>query len=146
VKTIQRSALVPYSAEEMYALVSDIESYGTFLPWCGGARIVARDADSVTAAIDIAYSGVHKTFTTRNRLSPGRGMELQLVDGPFKFLQGDWRFEVLDEKACKVSLDMKFEFSNPLLGMVVGPVFSNIANGLVESFQRRAEGIYGKRS
>lgn len=145
-KTIQRSALVPYSAEEMYALVSDIESYGTFLPWCGGARIVARDADSVTAAIDIAYSGVHKTFTTRNRLSPGRGMELQLVDGPFKFLQGDWRFEVLDEKACKVSLDMKFEFSNPLLGMVVGPVFSNIANGLVESFQRRAEGIYGKRS
>ena len=145
-KAIHRSALVPYSAEEMYALVSDIESYGTFLPWCGGARIVARDAESVTAAIDIAYRGVHKTFTTRNRLSPGRGMELQLVDGPFKFLQGDWRFEVLDEKACKVSLDMKFEFSYPLLGMVVGPVFSNIANGLVESFQRRAGEIYGKRS
>jgi ribosome-associated toxin RatA of RatAB toxin-antitoxin module len=146
VKTIHRSALVPYSAAEMYALVSDIESYGTFLPWCGGARIVARDAESVTAAIDIAYGGVHKTFTTRNRLSPGRGMELQLVDGPFKFLQGDWRFEVLEDQACKVSLDLEFEFSNRLLGVVVGPVFSNIANGLVESFHRRAEETYGKRS
>ena len=73
-------------------------------------------------------------------------MELQLVDGPFKFLHGDWRFEALEDQACKVSLDMKFEFSNPLLGIVAGPVFSNIANGLVESFQRRAEEIYGKRS
>ena len=73
-------------------------------------------------------------------------MELQLVDGPFKFLHGDWRFEALEDQACKVSLDMKFEFSNPLLGVVAGPVFSNIANGLVESFQRRAEETYGKRS
>ncbi len=145
-KTIHRSALLPYSAEEMYVLVADIEAYGKFLPWCGGARIVARDAESVTAAIDIAYSGVHKTFTTRNRLSPGHRMEMELVEGPFKFLQGDWRFEVLEDQACKVSLDLKFEFSNPLLGMVVGPVFSTIANGLVESFHRRAEEIYGKRS
>ena len=80
---IHKSALVPYGAGEMYALVADIEAYGKFLPWCGGARIVTRDADSVTAAIDIAYHGVHKTFTTRNRLEPGHVMELQLVDGPF---------------------------------------------------------------
>jgi ribosome-associated toxin RatA of RatAB toxin-antitoxin module len=129
----------------MYALVADIESYGSFLPWCGGARIVARAADSVTAAIDIAYHGVHKTFTTRNRLEPGRLMELQLVDGPFKFLQGVWRFEKLDDKACKISLDLKFEFSNRLLALAIGPVFSNIANGLVDSFRRRAEEIHGKR-
>lgn len=145
-KAIHRSALVPYSAEEMYALVSDIESYGTFLPWCGGARIVAREPDSVTAAIDIAYHGVNKTFTTRNRLVPGRAMELQLVDGPFKTLQGDWRFDALEDRASKVSLDLKFEFSNPVLGLVADPVFSNIANGLVESFCRRAEASYGKRS
>lgn len=143
--TIHKSALVPYSAGEMYALVADIESYGSFLPWCGGARIVARAADSVTAAIDIAYHGVHKTFTTRNRLEPGRLMELQLVDGPFKFLQGVWRFEKLDDKACKISLDLKFEFSNRLLALAIGPVFSNIANGLVDSFRRRAEEIHGKR-
>jgi ribosome-associated toxin RatA of RatAB toxin-antitoxin module len=145
VTDIHKSALVPYGAQEMYGLVADIESYGKFLPWCGGARIVARDADSVTAAIDIAYHGVHKTFTTRNRLEPGRVMELQLVDGPFKFLQGHWRFEELDTAACKVSLDLKFEFSNRLLAFAVGPVFSGIANGLVESFRRRAEEIYGKR-
>lgn len=142
---IHKSALVPYGAHEMYALVADIESYGKFLPWCGGTRIVARDADSVTAAIDIAYHSVHKTFTTRNRLEPGRVMELQLVDGPFKFLHGHWRFEELDDRACKVSLDLKFEFSNRLLAFAIGPVFSNIANGLVESFRRRAEEIYGKR-
>ena len=129
----------------MYGLVADIESYGKFLPWCGGARIVARDTNSVTAAIDIAYQGVRKTFTTRNRLEPGRVMELQLVDGPFKSLQGYWRFEELDDSACKVSLDLKFEFSNRLLALAVGPVFSGIANGLVESFRRRAEEIYGKR-
>jgi len=129
----------------MYGLVADIESYGKFLPWCSGARIVARDADSVTAAIGIAYQGVHKTFTTRNRLEPGRVMELQLVNGPFKSLQGYWRFEALDERACKVSLNLEFEFSNRLLAFAVGPVFSSIANGLVESFRRRAEEIYGKR-
>ena len=142
---IHKSALVPYAAGEMYGLVADIESYGKFLPWCGGARIVARDADSVTAAIDIAYHGVHKTFTTRNKLEPGRVMELQLVDGPFKFLQGHWRFEELDERACKVSLDLSFEFSNRLLAFAIGPVFSNIATGLVDSFRHRAEEIYGKR-
>lgn len=142
---IHKSALVSYSAHEMYGLVADIESYGKFLPWCGGSRIVARDPDSVTAAIDIAYHGVHKTFTTRNRLEPDRVMELHLVDGPFKFLQGEWRFEELDDRACKVSLDLKFEFSNRLLAFAIGPVFSNIANGLVDSFQRRAEEMYGKR-
>jgi ribosome-associated toxin RatA of RatAB toxin-antitoxin module len=145
VTTIQKSALVPYSAGEMFALVADIESYGKFLPWCGGARIVARAADSVTAAIDIAYHGVHKTFTTRNRLEPGRLMELQLVDGPFKFLHGYWRFEALDDKACKISLDLNFEFSNRLLALAIGPVFSGIANGLVDSFRRRAEEMHGKR-
>jgi ribosome-associated toxin RatA of RatAB toxin-antitoxin module len=72
-------------------------------------------------------------------------MELRLVDGPFKFLQGEWRFEELDDRACKVSLDLKFEFSNRLLAFAIGPVFSNIANGLVDSFQRRAEEMYGKR-
>lgn len=142
---IHKSALVPYGADEMYALVADIESYGKFLPWCGGARIVARDDNSVTAAIDIAYQGVRKTFTTRNRLEPGRVMEMQLVDGPFKSLQGLWRFEELEERACKVSLHLEFEFSNRLLAFAVGPVFSSIANSLVESFQLRAVEVYGRR-
>jgi ribosome-associated toxin RatA of RatAB toxin-antitoxin module len=142
---VQKSALVPYSASEMYALVADIESYGNFLPWCGGARVIAREDDTVTAAIDIAYSGVHKTFTTRNRGEPGVQMEMSLVDGPFRRLHGYWRFQALDDQACKVGLDLEFEFSNRMLGLVVGPVFSGIANGLVDSFRQRAVELYGKR-
>ncbi len=142
---IRKSALVPYSAEEMYGLVADIESYGKFLPWCGGARILNRHAHELTASIDIAYRGVHKSFTTRNTLSPGREMNLMLVDGPFKHLFGRWRFDPLDESACKVSLDLDFEFSNRLVAFALGPVFSSIANDLVESFRRRAAELYGRR-
>ena len=142
---IRKSALVPYSAEEMYALVADVESYGRFLPWCGGARVLAREPDAVTASIQIAYRGVNKAFTTRNTLEPGRGMTLRLVDGPFRHLHGRWRFEPLDDQACKVSLDLDFEFANRLVALAVGPVFESIANGLVESFRQRARELYGQR-
>lgn len=142
---IRKSALVPYSADAMYGLVADVERYGEFLPWCGGARILARADDSLTASVDIAYRGVHKSFTTRNRLEPGRCMEMQLVDGPFRKLHGYWRFDPLDAEACKVSLELDFDFSNRLLGMMIGPVFESIANGLVDSFRSRAEALYGRR-
>jgi len=145
VTAIRKSALVPYSAEEMYALVADVESYGRFLPWCGGARVLAREPDAVTASIQIAYRGVNKAFTTRNTLEPGRGMTLRLVDGPFRHLHGRWRFEPLDDQACKVSLDLDFEFANRLVALAVGPVFESIANGLVESFRQRARELYGQR-
>ena len=143
---VRKSALVPYSADEMYALVADIESYAQFLPWCGGARVLQREPDAVTASIAIAYRGVNKSFTTRNTLDPGRGMELRLVDGPFRRLVGHWRFEPLDERACKVSLDLDFEFSNRLVALMVGPVFESIANSLVDSFRLRAESLLGKRA
>lgn len=142
---IRKSALVPYSADAMYGLVADVERYGEFLPWCGGARILARADDSLTASVDIAYRGVQKSFTTRNRLEPGRSMEMQLVDGPFRKLHGYWRFDPLDAGACKVSLDLDFDFANRLLGMVIGPVFESIANSLVDSFRSRAEALYGRR-
>lgn len=142
---IRKSSLVPYSAAEMYALVADIESYGKFLPWCGGARILARESDVVTAAIDIAYRGVHKTFTTRNTLEPERRMDLKLVDGPFRHLLGHWQFDPLDECSCKVALELDFDFSNRLVALAVGPVFESIARSLVDSFRGRAEALYGKR-
>lgn len=143
--TIRKSALVPYSAHEMFGLVADVESYSQFLPWCGGSRILSRDEDSVAAEIEIAYSGVHKTFTTINRMQTDKMIEMRLVEGPFKHLFGYWGFLALDERACKVSLDMEFEFSNAMLGLVMGPVFSRIANDLVDSFRRRGEQLYGKR-
>ena len=143
--TLSRHAIVPYSANEMYRLVSDIESYPDFLPWCGSANVLSADEEVVEASIGIDYKGVKKSFTTRNRLQKGKTMEMHLVDGPFRKLQGFWRFESLDDSACKVALDLEFEFSNRLVAMTVGRVFNDIAGKLVDSFSQRAHALYGKR-
>ena len=142
--TIHRSAIVPYSAHQMFDLVADIPSYPKFLPWCGGARIVSTEGDEVIAAIDIAYSGVHRTFSTRNLLQRDKMMEIQLLEGPFSYLQGFWQFKALDEQSCKISLDLEFDVANRIVGLALTPVFSNIANQLVDRFHRRATELYGK--
>jgi coenzyme Q-binding protein COQ10 len=146
VTVIHRSALVPYSASEMYALVADISSYPKFLPWCGGARILSQDEDALVASIDITYGGMHKTFTTRNLLQHNKMMEIRLVGGPFSRLDGYWRFGALDDQSCKVVLDLEFEVSKKMVAMVLNPVFTNIANQLIDSFHRRAVVLYGPRS
>jgi ribosome-associated toxin RatA of RatAB toxin-antitoxin module len=143
--TIQKSALVPYTAEEMYALVADVEAYPAFLPWCGGARVLSREADTVVAVIEIAYGSLRQSFTTRNRSVPGEQLEMQLLDGPFRQLQGQWRFHALDPSASKISFHLEFEFSNKLIGFAVGPAFSAIGNTMVDSFRQRAEAVYGRR-
>ena len=144
--TVNKSALVPYSAHEMYALVTDVESYPRFLPWCGGARVLSREGDLIVASIDIAYKGVHKTFTTRNRAHQDKMLEMRLVEGPFKRLHGHWQFHRLDADACKVTLDLEFEFSNKLIAIAIGPVFHAIATSLVDSFRQQAVAVYGPRS
>jgi len=142
--TIHRSALVAYSAHRMFSLVADIPSYSEFLPWCSGARVVSAQGDEVIAAIDIAYSGVHKTFSTRNLMQHDKIIEMRLLEGPFRYLQGFWRFDALDDEACKISLDLEFEVANRVVGVVLTPVFTNIANQLVDSFHQRAVALYGK--
>ena len=142
--TIHRSAIVPYSAHQMFDLVADIPSYPKFLPWCGGARINSIQDDEVIAAIDIAYSGVHRTFSTRNLLQRDKMMEIQLLEGPFSYLQGFWQFKALDEQSSKISLDLEFDVANRIVGLALTPVFSNIANQLVDRFHRRATELYGK--
>lgn len=144
-RTIRRSAVVTYSAAEMYALVADIESYPKFLPWCGGARLLKQDQDIAEAAITIAYRGVHKTFSTRNVLRPPESLEMQLIEGPFRHLHGYWRFTSLEALASKVELDLEFEVANRVVGTVLNPVFATIANQLVDAFHRRAMELYGKR-
>lgn len=104
----------------------------------------ARDADEVKASIEIAKGAVNKQFTTLNRLQKNKTIEMRLVDGPFRHLHGFWRFDELKADACKVSLDLDFEFSNKILSMVVGPVFNQVANTLVDSFVERARKVYGK--
>jgi len=141
--TIHKSALVPYSAEQMYTLVDDIPAYPEFLPWCSGSKEINRREEEVEASLDIAHSGVHKSFTTRNRLEKNRSIEMQLVEGPFKHLNGVWRFEPLGDAGSKVVLDLEFDFSSKLLGMTFGPLFSKIASSLVDAFIQRAQKVYG---
>lgn len=140
--TIHRHALTPFSANQMFALVDDIEAYPVFLQWCRSASVISRDIDVVTAELELAKGSVHKTFTTKNRLMPGKMIEMKLVEGPFKHLEGFWKFEALREDACKISLDLDFDFSSKMVGVVVGPVFSQVANTLVDAFCKRAESIY----
>jgi len=144
--TISKSALVPYSAAEMYALVDDIESYPKFLPWCTASRVLSRNEDEVRAEIDLARSGIQKSFTTCNRLQKNKMIEIRLIEGPFRHLEGFWRFHILAGENCKVTLDMDFEFSNKLIDMVFGPVFNQITNSLVDAFCKRATDVYKERA
>lgn len=143
--TIKKFALVPYTPAEMFKLVDDIESYPAFLPWCRSTRVISRDEDLVRATIELSKGGVEKAFTTANRNQKNKMIEIRLVDGPFKRLDGFWRFDALGEDGCKISLDLEFEFASRMLGMVVGPVFNQVANSLVDAFQKRARDVYGAR-
>ena len=140
---INKFALVPYTPAQMYALVDDIEAYPEFLPWCKSTRVLSRTEDEVRATIELSKGGVEKAFTTCNRNQKNKMIQMRLVEGPFKQLEGFWRFDVLGDDGCKVSLDLEFEFASRMLGMVIGPVFSQIANSLVDSFQKRAVDVYG---
>lgn len=142
---VERSALVPYSVEEMYALVADIPRYGEFLSWCDTANVVSEQGDTVIASIMIAFKGLKKKFTTKNTMKPFESISMKHVEGPFRHLEGVWRFTPLDEKACKIELDLHFDFDSKVVAALVGPVFSHISNTQVDSFHKRAQLIYGKR-
>jgi ribosome-associated toxin RatA of RatAB toxin-antitoxin module len=142
---VKKSALVLYSAAEMYNLVNDIESYPQFLPWCRSSSVVLCGEDELRATIEMAKGAMHKTFTTSNRMQKHKMIDIRLLEGPFQRLEGYWRFEPLRADACKVSLDMEFEFSSALLRKVVEPVFKQIANSLVDAFCKRAVDLYGRR-
>lgn len=142
-QNVNRSALVPYSCEQMYQLVNDIASYKEFLPWCGDSREHQRTETMVEASVTIAKGSLNKTFSTRNHLQENEVIEMHLLDGPFKTLHGYWRFDPLKENASKISLDLEFEFSNRLVGFAIGPIFNQVANSMVDSFAERAKSIYG---
>ena len=140
---INKTALIPYSAAKMYDLVADVDSYQHFLPWCGGSKILSQTDDEVQGQVRIQHMGMDKTFTTLNRMQKNKMIEMRLIDGPFKQLQGFWRFDSLDENACKISLDLEFEFSNKIMSLAFGPIFSQIANSMVDAFCKRAIAVYG---
>lgn len=140
---VHKSVFLGYSAAQMFALVDKVEDYPAFLPWCGGVDIKERHGDRLVAAITIDYHGVRQSFTTENTNVPPTAMQMKLVEGPFRQLDGQWHFKPLREDACKIEFTLHYEFSSKLLDKLIGPVFGIIANSFVESFCKRAEAVYG---
>ncbi len=140
--TINRSALMPYSASQMYAIVNAVDEYPQFLPWCAEARILQQDEGMMEASILMRKGKLNHSFTTRNTLTPNQKIHMELVDGPFKALSGDWIFTELSDSASKIELTLNFEFSNRVVSLLIGPVFTQIANSLVDAFCQRAHQIY----
>lgn len=145
-KTVQKSVLIWYSAEQMFALVTQVDQYPQFLPWCDRASVLEQHDDGMTAEVGIAFAGIHQTFVTRNTHVPGRQVGMRLVKGPFSQLQGDWTFTPVGEtgqQACRVELALRYGFNSLALAAVVGPVFDRIAGTMVDAFVKRAEQVYG---
>lgn len=144
---IKRSALVHYSPEEMYRLVNSVDDYPKFLPWCASSEVKSETETEMLASIEIAKGVLNKTFTTHNQLQKDKRIELRLVDGPFKKLTGYWQFDALKTaNACKVNLELEFEFDSAMMSFAAKPIFTQIANSLVDSFCKRAVEVYGERA
>jgi ribosome-associated toxin RatA of RatAB toxin-antitoxin module len=153
-KQVNKSVLLWYSAHEIYQLVTDVEKYPEFLPWCERVEVLSRDGDDLTARLHLAYSGIRHAFTTRNVNVPDRSVRIGLVDGPFSLLDGLWQFVPLalpaapegsESSACKIEFEMRYGFANAVLEAAISPVFDRIANTFVDSFVRRAEQVHGPR-
>jgi ribosome-associated toxin RatA of RatAB toxin-antitoxin module len=142
---VEKSVLIEYSAAQMYALVEDVAAYPEFLPWCGGTEILKREGEITRAAITIDFRGIKQRFSTENRAQPPQLIEMSLVDGPFRQLDGSWRFKALGDNACKIEFRLHYEFSSKLLEKIFGPVFHFIASTFVDAFAKRAQQLYGKR-
>ncbi len=143
---IKRSALVHYSPAEMYQLVNNVADYASFLPWCRSSKVKSETESEMIASVEIAKGVLNKTFTTQNRLQKDQRIDLRLVDGPFKKLSGYWQFDALKtERACRVNLELEFEFDNAMMSLAAKPIFTQIANSLVDSFCKRAVDVYGER-
>jgi ribosome-associated toxin RatA of RatAB toxin-antitoxin module len=139
---VEKTVLVLHSAGRMFALVDDVTKYPEFLPWCGGVDLIKQDETSTEATLHIAYHGLQQKFTTENSKTYPSVMEIKLKNGPFKQLEGVWRFIALSEQACKIEFALNYEFENSFLEKIIAPVFSHIANTFVDGFVARADLVY----
>lgn len=144
-RKIARSALVRYSAREMFVLVDDVEAYPSFLPWCNSAVVHRRSDGMVEATLDLHRGAVSKKFTTRNTLREFESIDIELLGGPFRHLAGGWKFSDLGSEGSKVALHLDFEFESMLVDMMFGAFFEDTCNSLVDSFTSRAESVFGAR-
>ena len=141
---IDQAEVVPYTPEEMYALVHDFESYPQFLPWCERAWVVSREGDALRAGLAVRKGAVHYSFTTDNLGQPPLSIEVRLAEGPFRRLKGMWRFAP-SALGTRVSLNLEFEFEDRLVGAALAPLFRLMTSSLVASFRSRAAAVYGPR-
>lgn len=145
---IERSALLPFSQSDLFAMVADVRAYPQFLPWCDSLEVLTESAEQVEARVNARAAGVSQSFVTRNSMTPHESIELSLVEGPFEHFQGRWDFVALGDdtvSGCRMSLDMRFELTrrNPLLRRTFGVLFERATTTLVECFCERAQVLYG---
>lgn len=140
---IQRSALLPYPAQALYDPANDVARYPEFLPWCSASQVLESSDVHMRATLSVAKGGLSQQFVTRNTLVPGQSIEMNLEEGPFTQLHGVWVFKALGEKACKISLDLTFDYAGPIVRATLGPLFNQAANTLVDAFCQRAKQING---
>jgi ribosome-associated toxin RatA of RatAB toxin-antitoxin module len=142
-RKVHRSALVPYSAAQMFSLVDDVASYPEFLPWCSAADVHLREPGVVEATLELRRAELSRKFRTRNTTVPDSSIDMALVDGPFRHLEGRWTFTQLGDAGSKVELNLAFEFASSVIDAMLGSFFEDTCNSLVEAFIRRAREIYG---
>lgn len=142
--TINRSALLPHTADQLFELVSDIEAYPGYMDGCVGAQVLRRQADMLEARLDLARGGIRQSFTTRNQLVYAQSMTLELIDGPFNSFSGRWDFQPLGDAGAKLSLFLEFTFNNAVLGAAASRLFDKVANNLVDAVGQRARHVYGQ--
>ena len=140
---VKKSTVVPYTCEQMYSLVNNVELYSEFLPHCAESLVHHRDEDEVQATLVIEAAGMNKSFTTRNLLQANKMIEIRLVSGPFSHLEGFWRFDEVPE-GCKISFDLEFEFAGRMFSMLLSPIFEQVTEKMVDAFCDRAEAVYGR--
>ena len=143
-RTVKKTALVTFTARQMFELVDDVDRYDEFLPWCTRSEVLNRTEETVDATLELQHGKINKTFTTRNSRTPFSVLKLELLNGPFSSLDGGWQFDELGEAGCKVTLDLRFEFESRVVDMMFGAFFESACDSLVDAFTRRAEETYGR--
>ncbi len=144
-ESITKSVVVPYTAEQMYELVNNVTAYPEFLPWCSASQVHEQDEHYMKASVSLASGAVKQTFTTANTLTPGERIEVALVSGPFKQLNGYWSFEKAGDGMSKIDFRMSYEYKNRIIKLALNKIFTRIGDTLVSSFVERAHQLYGKK-
>ena len=145
-KSFRRTAVMPYSREQMFAIVRDVNRYAEFLPWCRSAAVVSEQGEELVARMDLSRGPLTRRFTTRNIVHDPEWITMELIEGPLEKLSGRWAFTATSEKSCRVTVTLDIEFTSPIAARLFGIMFNPAADKLVQAFREQADRIYGRSS